>query len=128
MPNFGETNPERSGIKSPGDNKRSIPAASTIRFRMKPAACGWFCSFCPLRRQGPAGRSVPAVYGSAWKSRSGAAARYPNGSMTSTPHPSKSRTFLVATVASLERATAAIWASICEIGRPERRRAATIGP
>ncbi len=55
---------------------------------------------------------------------------YPNfgfqGSIASTPHPSKSAEFRVASVARRERATAAIAASKALIGRPARRRVAAM--
>jgi len=47
-----------------------------------------------------------------------------HGSITSTPHPSKSAKFRVANVAPRERAMAAIAASKALIGRPARRRVA----
>ena len=44
------------------------------------------------------------------------------GLMTSTPMPSKSRTFLVTRIAPREWTMAAIWQSASPIGRPARRR------
>lgn len=47
------------------------------------------------------------------------------GSLSATPHSSKSETLRVARPARRLSAIAAIWASNCEIGRPAPRRAAT---
>ena len=56
----------------------------------------------------------------------GKGAGYLHGLITSSPQLSKSGALRVASVAPVDRAIAAIWASKWEIGRPRRRRSAAI--
>lgn len=69
---------------------------------------GWY-SNQPERKEGPSATGHDA-----------------QGSTILTPHPAKSETFLVATDAPADFAIAAICASNCAIGRPDRRRVAAI--